>query len=112
MHENRHYVDWNYERHPVFAYSSVSAYDDLERLLNPNTYPSRPLVLTMARIVKHPLVVREGSSSILEDTLKSLQQTIRTELDKLNAASSVEFSVCWNLGNADFIILCRNVKRG
>ncbi len=103
-HEDRHELDWNYERHPVYMYCSDALYGRLEDVVDSGSHETCPLVLTMARVVKHPLAsYGEG----LDDVLAALQATLESLSESLLGDRIV---ACWNLGNADFIILSRPKK--
>ncbi len=103
-HEDRHGLDWNYERHPVHLYCPRSFLERVRHILEPTSYPNRPLVLTMVRIVKYPLLKERPS---LNRVVRAFQTALEREL---NDSSGVELVVCWNLGNADFLILSRPNK--
>lgn len=106
-HELRHYLDWNYERHPVFLYApSTSSGELCQRIvdvLDANAYPTRPLVLTMARIVKHTLAAASDTPCI-DSTIEALQQ----RLEQCGGEQGlIEAAALWNLGNCDFMIISR-----
>jgi len=101
QHERRHDLDWNYERHPVCLYCPQGSYDRMLDTIDNNAHDGCPLVLTMARIAKHPLVSGDPQ---LDDMLAALQVAID---GKVVSLPDVRMVACWNLGNADFIILSR-----
>ena len=101
QHEDRHDLDWNYERHPLFACCPDDLYGRTRDVIDYKRHSARPLVLTMARVAKHVLPA-EGPE--LVDVLRSLQRRI----DGLCAGRpALDVAVCWNLGNADFVIVSR-----
>ena len=104
LHENRHDLDWNYERHPLCLYCLDSTSNKkINDIFMPKTYPSCPLVLTLVRLVKYPLLQCETD---FETVLESLERHIQSLLGE----PDLEFIVCWNLGNADFAIVSRPMR--
>ena len=104
QHEKRHDLDWNYERHPVYLYCPSETYESMRGILSGEGYEQRPLVLTMARAVKHSLL--QGKRG-LDEVIGSLQQFVN---EKLSGDADVELAVCWNLGNTDFAFISRPRK--
>ena len=70
QHEERHALDWNCERHPVFLHCADEDYGHIQEILDPSSYADRPLVLTMARFVKHTLLRGELSIKQLANGLR------------------------------------------
>lgn len=108
QHEERHDLDWNYERHPMSLYCPASMSDQLRRVLDPQTNPTHPLVLSMARMVKHPLLQAELD---LDATIDALQRHLAKLLEE-QSNPDMAIVACWNLGNADFVLLSRPRRLG
>ena len=100
VHEERHAVDWQFDRQPMFVFYPNNMSDSIEEILSINDKKGYPLTLTLVQLDKNVL---KKSSALLEDILRKYQQV----LDKAMLNTNSKALASWNLSGSDLLIFSR-----
>jgi hypothetical protein len=106
QHERRHDLDWNYERHPVHCYCPDVSFYAGRDALDEDEYRACPLVVTMVRVSKSAFVSTRLALDLVLSDLQGQIDLIKSRMDM----QDTPVVACWNLGNADFLILSRPAR--